>query len=237
MAGLLVIGIAALQIGGEPATPAANSEWQLPAAPILPPPFYPTPLYPTPSSGSPATSGVSGPVRTRSEVPREPARHARVTASPTRRPTSPPPATPALRAGATIGLELAGAPGYRVRHRDFRGRADRIGPESTALSRADSRLIVRRGLADPECVSFEAANYPGWFLRHRNFEIRLDRAERSRLFAEDATFCPRGGSRAGVVALRSHNYPDRFLTESRSLLRLTPATTGTATQFVVRSPL
>jgi hypothetical protein len=97
--------------------------------------------------------------------------------------------------------------------------------------------VVRRGLADAGCVSFESSNYPGRFLRHRDFEIRLDRAERSRLFAADATFCPVTRGHAGVVALRSVNYPERFLTESRSRLRLTRAAAGTATRFVVRPPL
>ena len=85
------------------------------------------------------------------------------------------------------------------------------------------------------CVSFEAANYPGRFLRHRDFGIRLDRRDRTRLFDLDATFCAE--TRGGAIVLRSHNYPDRFVTESGSLLRLTPASTGTATGFVVRSPL
>ncbi|MEU8615906.1 AbfB domain-containing protein, partial [Actinoplanes sp. NPDC048791] len=143
----------------------------------------------------------------------------------------------ALRAGSAVSLEVADAPGYRVRHRDFRGRTDRIGTGSSALERADARFVVRPGLADGSCVSFESSNYPGSFLRHRDFRIRLDRADRTRLFARDATFCPVTSSRAGVVALRSHNYPDRFLTEDGSLLGLTPATTGTATRFVVRPPL
>jgi hypothetical protein len=239
VAGLLLIGITAVQLGGEPTTPAANSTVQLPAAPLLPPP-----AYATPSPSAEPTSQAAGPARTRSEVRREgvrrePARSTSPagTATTTRRPGPAPAASPGLRIGATVGLELADAPGHRVRHRDFRGRSDRLGPDSSALSRADARFVVRRGLADAGCVSFESSNYPGRFLRHRNFEIRLDRAERSRLFTADATFCPETRSRAGVVALRSHNYPDRFLTEHRSQLRLTPATIGTATGFVVRTPL
>ena len=241
VAGLLLIGITALQLGGAPATPAANSEVRLPAAPFLPPP----PPYATPTPGAQPTSRSTRPARTRSELWRDPARTTSpaaaattaATTTPTRR-TEPAPSTgPGFRIGAAIGLELADAPGRRVRHRDFRGRSDRLGPESPALSRADARFVVRRGLADAGCVSFESSNYPGWFLRHRNFEIRLDRAERTRLFTADATFCPETRDGAGVVALRSYNYPDRFVTENRSLLRLTPATVGTATRFVVRNPL
>jgi len=241
-AGLALIGVTLTQLGDRSAPPAAGRDVRLPAAPVLPPPVpaagtpsdSPSPPPPaTRTSTQPATrpAGTAQsrrpPARTGAGPTRPPA------TEPTRAPAAPPP--PALRPGAAVGLELADAPGHRVRHRDFRGRADRIGPGSSTLDRADARFLVRAGLADAGCVSFEASNYPGRFLRHRDFEIRLDRADGSGLFARDATFCP--GSRAGVVVLRSHNYPDRFLTESGSRLRLTPATTGTATRYVVRSPL
>jgi hypothetical protein len=240
VAGLLLIGITGLQLGGEPATPAANSEVQLPAAPAVPPPALPLPVVgtPTPTPSMPPSSNAPGSAtRGRSEVSRSPVRTTAATSAATRKPAGTAAPRPGLRIGAAVSLELAGAPGHRVRHRDFRGRTDRIGPDSPAPARADATFVVRRGLADAGCVSFEAANYPGYFLRHRDFVVRLDRAERSRLFTADATFCPETRSRAGVVALRSHNYPDRYVTESRSQLRLTPATSGPAAQFVVRPPL
>jgi alpha-L-arabinofuranosidase B-like protein len=253
VAGLLLIGVALTQFGGKPAAPAHRG-LPLPAAPAFPPPAG----LPVPAAGS--ASSDPAPARSASRPPttstptaaarqQRPPVAAVDTTTTTRRPAPRPtgtqptrsrPATApvaALRAGSAVSLELADAPGYRVRHRDFRGRTDRIGPGSSALERADSRFVVRPGLADGSCVSFESSNYPGSFLRHRDFRIRLDRADRTRLFARDATFCPETSSRAGVVALRSHNYPDRFLTEDGSLLGLTPATTGTATRFVVRPPL
>ena len=258
VAGLLLIGVALTQFGGKPVAPAHRG-LPLPAAPAFPPPAG----LPGPAAGS--ASSDPAPARSASRPPatsttttaarqQRPPVAAVATTAATHRPAPQPtgtqptgtqptrsqPATApvaALRAGSAVSLELADSPGYRVRHRDFRGRTDRIGPGSSALERADARFVVRPGLADTGCVSFEAANYPGRFLRHRDFELRLDRLERSRLFTEDATFCPETSSRAGVVALRSHNYPDRFLTEDGSLLGLTPATTGTATRFVVRPPL
>ncbi|MGW4943360.1 AbfB domain-containing protein [Actinoplanes sp. NPDC004185] len=248
LAGLLLIGVALTQFGGKPAAPAHRG-LPLPAAPAFPPPAG----LPVPAAGSrssepaPARSASRPPTTsatTRATTARQQRPPVAATAATTHRSTSRPtrtqPATApvtALKAGSAVSLELADAPGYRVRHRDFRGRTDRIGTDSSALERADARFVVRPGLADGSCVSFESSNYPGSYLRHRDFRIRLDRADRTRLFARDATFCPETRGRAGVVALRSHNYPDRFLTEDRSLLGLTPATTGTATQFVVRPPL
>ncbi|GAA3957812.1 AbfB domain-containing protein [Actinoplanes auranticolor] len=242
VAALLLIGVALTQFGARPAPSAGRHELPPPAAPALPPPVAtPVPAAGTRSSApEPARSAPRPPATTTVAARRErPPAAAVGTSVTTRKPSREAAQTPAvtLRAGAAVSLELADAPGYRIRHRDFRGRADRIGPDSSALDRADARFVVRPGLADSGCVSFEASNYPGRFLRHRDFRIRLDSADRTRLFDRDATFCPETRSRAGVVALRSHNYPDRFLTEDRSLLGLTPATTGTATQFVVRPPL
>ena len=242
VAGLLLIGLAVTEFGSAPPPRAAGGDVRLPVAPALPV----GPVGPAEPAASAAST--SQPAPTRPAAARETRRPARAAAPagdrrPPRAPSSAVAArpnrepAPARRAGAAISLEVADAPGHRVRHRDFRGRADRIGPDSPALARADARFIVRDGLAGRGCFSFEAANHPGRFLRHRDFGIRLDRADRTRLFTEDATFCPGSGSRTGVVTLRSWNYPDRFVTGSRAELRLSPATTTTATRFAVRPPL
>ncbi|GAA3341663.1 hypothetical protein GCM10020358_33860 [Amorphoplanes nipponensis] len=243
VAALALIGVALTQLGDRPTTPSAGSDVRLPAAPMLPPvaaAATPTAELPPVTSATASRSPSPAPPTTVAQR-RRPA-SAAVTvatrvpgATPPRKPAAVPP--PALRAGAAVGLELVAAPGYRVRHRDFLGRVDRIGPDSSALERADARFLVRSGRADAGCVSFEASNYPGRFLRHRDFTLRLDRADGSRLFDLDATFCPESPGGSGVVVLRSRNYPDRFVTESRSQLRLDPATPGTAPRFAVRSPL
>lgn len=137
--------------------------------------------------------------------------------APTTKPAAPaPPAAPARRGpftvGATTSLEVAGQDGRRLRHRDYRARIDRI---SSALDRADSRFVVRAGLADPACVSFESTNYPGMFLRHRDSQVWLDTRRGSDLYAADATFCV-VERRDGTLLLRSHNYPDHYLQVRRS---------------------
>jgi hypothetical protein len=148
---------------------------------------------------------------------------------------------PPVVPGRVVGLEPAGAPGFRVRHRDFVGRIDRIGPDSSRLDRADSSFTVRAGLGDTRCVSFESVNFPGFFLRHRNFAIALHRADRTALFAADATFCAVAGLAGRHTSFRSLNYPDRYLVHRGYLLRIEPVdrydTTRVAMTFVVRSAL
>jgi hypothetical protein len=137
--------------------------------------------------------------------------------------------------GSVVGLEVDGRTGFRVRHRDFRGRIDRITSNSSALARADSRFIVRRGLGRGGCVSLESVNYPGYFLRHRDFVIRLDRRDRSKLYEQDATFCAARTRDGRAVILESINYPSRAVAVRRDgSLRLDD---DGRTAFVVRKPL
>lgn len=254
---LLMIGVAVTQLSERRTAPELSTEAQLPPGPMFPPPYVPASInVVNPIDAVAPTRAASRPPTSKVRQERPPAEPGATTgATATRRPTSAPapaapprpapeptreattPPAPGLRVGDATSLELSGAPGMLVRHRDFRGRVDRIGPGSSAGDRADARFIVREGLAGAGCVSFESSNYPGYFLRHRNFELRLDRRDRTRLFDQDASFCPETRGSASVVVLRSLNYPDRFVTENRSQLRLTPATTGTATRFVVRPPL
>jgi hypothetical protein len=151
-------------------------------------------------------------------------------------PTTTPATTPAVELipGTVIGLEESGRPGFRVRHRNFLGRVDRIGPGSSSLDRADSRFTVRAA-ATPGCISLEAVDYPGYFLRHRNFVIHLDRADNSPPFGMDSTFCPVHIAQ-GAIILQSINYPSRYVTESNSSLYLTQVRAAQATGFLVKAP-
>lgn len=197
---------------------------QLPA-PVFPA-FSPEPavsVIPAPPSPPPAATTV--PVATHRPVTTQPSRA--VTTRP--RTSSPSPSAARLTPGTTVGLEEAGRPGIRVRHRDFRGRVDLI---RSAQDRADATFTVRAGLADPGCVSLEAVNYPGRFLRHRDFQIVLDRRDGSRLFTMDATFCAVPADRS-TVTLASVNYPDRAIVERDGRLLLGRG--GTA--FRIRAPL
>ncbi|MEU7908750.1 AbfB domain-containing protein [Actinoplanes sp. NPDC049118] len=226
LSALVAAGLALAPGGKERrAAPAFVSLPTGPVVPVLPAVPSAPADGPTPSrSTGLVTTDLSRPLR----PPAEPARN--------RTPASPPESRAALPvAGAEIGLEPVGEPGRRVRHRDFRARIDPIGPGSSALDRADSRFTVRAGRARRSCVSFESDNYPGHFLRHRGFALRLDRADGSALFDADATFCPVRVAGGGFV-LRSHNYPDRYLTESDSLLLLTRTSAADAKAFVTRRP-
>jgi alpha-L-arabinofuranosidase B-like protein len=140
-----------------------------------------------------------------------------------------------LNIGDTVGLEVWGKAGVRVRHRNFLGRVDPISSASSALDRADATFRVRAGLGDDGCVSLESVNYPGSFLRHREFVIHLDRRDGSRLFDQDATFCPQPVRDGSAVTLEAVNFPGRAVTlHADATLHLD---VGAGTAFVVREAL
>ncbi|MEV4703050.1 AbfB domain-containing protein [Actinoplanes sp. NPDC049316] len=212
------------------------------AAPMTPQPPIAFSFEPLPSAielQSAAPQPGTGPDRAAGP----PSRHtpAGRTFSPVAERTTAPPRTAApvadLTVGSTVGLELAGRKGVRVRHRNFVGRADPITAAGSATDKLDATFTVRAGLAGRGCVSLESVNYPGRFLRHRDFVIRLDTRQDTPLYAADATFCavPRGGGR--TISLRGWNYPDHFVNEERSALVLTARRPADATAYVVRAPL
>lgn len=205
----------------------------------LPPMMSPTaaiPVVVTSPSVSPLPSLSSYPVGrvasgsdsgTRAPATKTPATKPRTTAP------APSPLTE-LRTGRVIGLEESGRPGFRVRHRDFLGRVDRIGPDSSDLDRADSQFTVRAAGA-AGCILLEAVDYPGYFLRNRDFVVHLDRPDYSQNFWPDATFCPAYNAH-GAIVLRSMNYSSRYMTENNSSLYVTQVPASTATGYLVKEP-
>jgi hypothetical protein len=73
-------------------------------------------------------------------------------------------------------------------------------------------FTVVKGLADASCFSFRAPG--GKYLRHFDYRLRFDKSEDADLYRKDATFCPLDDAPAGVVRLRSANYPD-YVVHSR----------------------
>ncbi|WP_245001457.1 sigma-70 family RNA polymerase sigma factor [Streptomyces alfalfae] len=106
------------------------------------------------------------------------------------------------------------------------------------LSSGAATFTVSKGLADSRCVTFRATD--GRYLRHHYLRLRLSADDGSRLFREDATFCPRPGTVDGSVTLHAHNYPGSALRPRDGSIRLdgsngTRTFTGQAS-FVVRAP-
>ncbi|MCU7729180.1 AbfB domain-containing protein [Actinoplanes sp. KI2] len=212
---------------GDPAGPEQVVQ-QLINPPVDWIPSPPVSVLPAPSSSFTTAPVDAGPTRSRA-TPRT------TSASTSPKPSAQPAPAAELKVGATVGLAVAAAPDYRVRHRDFIGRVDRFGSGTDARERADSQFVVRNGLGRDGCISLESVNLPGYFLRHRDFVLRLDRRDRSELFAQDATFCTAPARGGTAFVLESINYPGRALVVHRDYVIYLD--TGQGTAFVVRSPV
>ena len=209
--------------GGPP--PATASELTLSVAPF--------PALPVPASVEPASSAPATVVPPAPPPATTPSRHHSPKPSRTPAPTTPP-VTVNLTVGAVISLQVAGRPGALVRHLDDLARVDSYTPDSTSSQRLDATFRVGKATVRG-CVSLESVNVPGYFLRHRNFVLRLDRADDSPLFLQDSAFCQVDVG-SGAIALRSVNYPDRYLTEGENALLLTETDPTAATHFLVHPP-
>ncbi|MEU3372867.1 sigma-70 family RNA polymerase sigma factor [Streptomyces sp. NPDC006660] len=155
------------------------------------------------------------------------------TATPVPSATPAPPATPSPSGPAVVplglrSLESVERPGQFLTYAgDF-----------ATLGSAAATFTVSKGLADSRCVTFRAAD--GRYLRHYYLRLRLSADDGSRLFREDATFCPRPGTADGSVTLYAHNYPGSALRPRDGSIRLdgsngTRTFTGQAS-FLVRAP-
>jgi hypothetical protein len=228
----LIIVIVADQNTAAHRLPTSNSLAQ-------PPPMdlpMPVPVPVLPSAG-PSTTTSSAAPRTRRPPAIGPVRTRR---PPTTRPTGttePKVGTPGLTPGRLVSLQPAGQTGFRVRHRDFRARVERVDAASPATDRADATFVVRAGLSDARCVSLESVNYPGWYLRHRHFRLLLQARDGGAPFAADATFCPATVAPSRATVLRSVDDPHRYLVQRGSRLFLDRVPAGGAMPLVVRPPL
>jgi non-reducing end alpha-L-arabinofuranosidase len=79
----------------------------------------------------------------------------------------------------------------------------------TALQQ-EASWIVQTGLGNSACFSFESVDTPGSYIRHSNYELYVDANDGSKLFSEDATFCPQAGLNGQGNSFRSWSYPTRY---------------------------
>jgi hypothetical protein len=70
---------------------------------------------------------------------------------------------------------------------------------------------VRTGLGNDACYSFESVDTPGSYIYHYSYKLQVDKYDGSKLFAENATFCPEAGINGdGHYSMRSWSYPARY---------------------------
>lgn len=85
-----------------------------------------------------------------------------------------------------------------------------VSSSNTTAEKQLASWTVRTGLGNSGCYSFESVDTPGSFIRHSNYELMLNANDGSKLFSEDATFCPEAGLNGQGNSMRSWSYPTRY---------------------------
>ncbi|MBG7703487.1 AbfB domain-containing protein [Streptomyces sp. MC1] len=202
--------VTALTMNDEPA------ERRTATAPITPPDDGPGLLsFATPST--PPASARNEPEKPsrRPSAPNSPAPHTRPKHTPARSPAPPASSPKPVEHGTSVR-----SVNYPDRYWHLSAGLVRLDPVTSAPARRAATFTRVKGLADARCWSFATAD--GSYLRHREFLLRAEPDDGSRLFTQDATFCPRPSAQAGAVTLESLNYPGRFLRHQNFQLRLDP---------------
>ncbi|KAF8196542.1 family 54 glycoside hydrolase [Pholiota molesta] len=127
---------------------------------------------------------------------------------------------PALTVGSSISLRATTAccTTRFIAHTGATVNTQVVATSSTAALQQQASWIVRTGLGNSACFSFESVDTPGSFIRHSGFALLLNANDGSKLFSEDATFCPQAGLNGQGNSLRSWSHPTRYFRHFNNVL-------------------
>ncbi|KAF5253939.1 hypothetical protein FANTH_1264 [Fusarium anthophilum] len=119
----------------------------------------------------------------------------------------------ALTVGSSVTLKVTTS-GYTDRvlaHSSSNVNTQVISSSSSSALKKSASWTVRTGLANSGCVSFESNDTPGSYIRHSGFQLYVNSNDGSKIFGEDATFCPQKGISGSGSSFRSWSYPTRYI--------------------------
>ncbi|KAI1360449.1 carbohydrate-binding module family 42 protein [Xylaria arbuscula] len=127
---------------------------------------------------------------------------------------------PAISVGSRVSFRVT-TPGYDTRYIAHTGanvNTQVVSSSSASTLKQQASWVVRAGLGNSACYSFESVDTPGSFMRHSNYAILVNANDGSKIFAEDATYCPQAGINGQGTSLRSWSYPARYFRHYDALL-------------------
>jgi hypothetical protein len=126
--------------------------------------------------------------------------------------TAPLTSGPALTVGSSISLRVTTSccNTRYIAHTGADVNTQVVSSSSTTALQQQASWTVRTGLGNSACYSFESVDTPGSFIRHSNYELMVNANDGSKLFSEDATFCPEAGLNGQGNSFRSWSYPTRY---------------------------
>ncbi|KAI0972446.1 carbohydrate-binding module family 42 protein [Xylaria arbuscula] len=127
---------------------------------------------------------------------------------------------PAVNVGSRVSLRVT-TPGYDTRYIAHTGatvNTQVVTSSSDSTLKQQSSWTIRQGLGNSACLSFESVDTPGSFIRHANYQLMVNANDNSKIFGEDATFCPQTGVNGQGNSFRSWSYPARYWRHYNALL-------------------
>ncbi|KAJ7361063.1 glycoside hydrolase family 54 protein [Mycena albidolilacea] len=126
---------------------------------------------------------------------------------------------PAITVGSTVSLRATTAccTTRFLAHTGTTVNTQVVSSSSTSALKLSASWTVVAGLANSACVSFESRDTPGSFIRHANFVLLVNANDGSKLFHEDATFCPKVGLNGQGNSIRAWGYPTRSIRHFNNL--------------------
>ena len=127
---------------------------------------------------------------------------------------------PALTVGSSISFwaTTACCTTRYIAHNGTTVNTQVVSSSSPSALQQQATWTVRTGLGNSGCFSFESNDTPGSFMRHYNFQIMLNANDGSKIFSEDATFCPLAGINGQGNSIRSWSYPTHYFRHYNSIL-------------------
>lgn len=126
---------------------------------------------------------------------------------------------PALSVGSHISLRATTSccTNRYIAHTGATVNTQVVSSSSSAALKQQASWTVRTGLGNSACFSFESVDSPGSFIRHSNYQLMVNANDNSKIFHEDATFCPQAGLNGQGNSFRSWSYPTRYWRHFNSL--------------------
>ncbi|KAJ7051006.1 family 54 glycoside hydrolase [Mycena amicta] len=89
--------------------------------------------------------------------------------------------------------------------------------DTNALKLSASWTVVA-GLANSACISFLSRDTANSYIRHSGFQLFVNANDGSKLFQEDATYCPQAGLNGQGNSIRSWSYPTHYFRHFNAIL-------------------
>lgn len=119
---------------------------------------------------------------------------------------------PKLTVGSSISLRATTAccTTRYIAHTGSTVNTQVVSSASPIAIKQQASWVVHTGLGNSGCFSFESVDSPGSYIRHSSYKLVVNANDGSKLFSEDATFCPQAGLNGQGNSMRSWSYPTRY---------------------------